>query len=124
MGSKHDMSITNELTTLSDHVLRWLITEEEISAAFRALILTELESREHPEEPVELTAENLSALFNCNAPNRRQMILLGIRYPLVSGWMKKIVGQTIPARVYKAALACKGRKPKSVTKREWRNAPA
>lgn len=67
-----------------------------------------------------LTQESLEALFNCNAPNRRQIATLGIGYPLRKGWMQRLIGTEISDALYAELLACKGRRPRFITKRQWR----
>lgn len=69
---------------------------------------------------MKLTLENISALFNCNAPNSAQMHLLGLPRKLKSGWMRGLVGKEIPNWMYARALELKGRKPKGAIRTEWR----
>jgi hypothetical protein len=67
-----------------------------------------------------LTRENLEALFNCNAPNARQIATLGLRYPLRKGWMHQLIGQEISDALYAELMDCKGRRPQGIPKKQWR----
>jgi hypothetical protein len=67
-----------------------------------------------------LTRENLEALFNCNAPNARQIATLGLRYPLRKGWMETLIGKEINDALYAELMDCKGRRPRGIPKKQWR----
>lgn len=67
-----------------------------------------------------LTRKNLEALFNCNAPNARQIVTLGLRYPLRKGWMHQLIGQEISDALYAELMDCKGRRPRGISKKQWR----
>lgn len=123
-GRQLHMDIQTEIANWSDHVLNSLITEEAISEEMRMLINCELLTREHPMPDVELNKATLAEMFKGSAPNAKQLAMLGLRSPLRSGWMQKLYGTRIKARVYAALLNCKGRKPPGITRREWRNATA
>lgn len=115
------INLATEITEWSDHVLNWLLNEESISLSTRVTIEAEINNRLHPEPSIELTKENLSALFNCNSPNRKQVSMLGIKYPLRNGWMKQLIGTTIPHSLYASLLSCKGKRPVGVSTKEWKS---
>lgn len=67
-----------------------------------------------------LTQENLEALFNCNSPNARQAVTLGMRHPLRKGWMLKLIGTEISDALYAELMDCKGKRPRGFPKKDWR----
>ncbi len=69
---------------------------------------------------IQLDIENIHALFNCGAPNIRQVSALGIDYPLKNGWLESLVGHWISTEDYNYLISIKGRKPKGLSKNEWR----
>jgi hypothetical protein len=73
-----------------------------------------------PARTMTITRENLEALFNCNAPNARQIATLGLRYPLRKGWMETLVGKEISDALYAELMDCKGRRPRGIPKKQWR----
>lgn len=73
-----------------------------------------------PVKPMTLTREKLEALFNCNAPNARQIATLGLHYPLRKGWMNQLIGQEISDALYAELMDCKGRRPRGIPKKQWR----
>lgn len=112
---------TNELTTWSDHVIHWLLREEEISPAFRQAAVAELARREaEASQPsLTLTREGIEAL---GAINARQLSLLGLKWPPQSGWRSRLLGREIKPALYAKLLASKGCRPEGMTKAEWRKA--
>ena len=110
---------TTELTTWSDHVIHWLLREEEISPTFRLAAVAELARREaETSQPsLTLTREGIDAL---GAINARQLSLLGLKWPPQSGWRSRLLGREIKPALYAKLLANKGRRPPGMTKAEWR----
>lgn len=72
---------------------------------------------------MKLTEENITRLFNCNAPNARQTatikLLFGLR-GLKRGWIKNLIGREISEGTYGELMSCKGRKPKGWPRSDWR----
>lgn len=66
-----------------------------------------------------LTKQTLEALFNKNAPNARQIATLGMK--LRKGWMKRLIGTEISDALYAELLDCKGRRPKGIPRKQWKN---
>lgn len=104
--------ITTESATWSDHVIHWLLREEEISPACRAALAAELGRREAEarQPPLVLTKDALHAL---GAINARQLRMLGMSWPPKSGWLKRLVGTEISPTLYTELLAAKKAQPAS-----------
>ena len=112
--------LTEEIDGWSDHVLMWLLREEDITDEFRAVATSELERRRTAQvDMVTLTRENLAALFNNNAPNAAQVQLLKLGF-LRKGWLDDLVGTEMPEDTYRLALSLKGARPKGASRAEWR----
>ena len=94
-----------ELHTLSDHVLNWILNEEEVTDGLRDAIRTELARRSIKgcfDEWVELTKENLHAAASTNGGfTAAQVAVFGLRYPLRSGWLQSLIGRKIPFPQYR-----------------------
>lgn len=96
----------NELPNLSEHVLNWLKTEEDISNEFRKAIESELLRRSlerNTDEPIILTSEMLHDASTCgyNGFTAKQLSVFGIKWPPKKGWLKALVGTTIMASEYR-----------------------
>ena len=114
--------LTEEIDGWSDHVLLWLLREEDITDEFRRVATLELERRHSLQaRTVTLTRENLAALFNNNAPNAAQVQLLKLGF-IRKGWLDELVGTEIPEETYRLALSLKGARPKGAVRTEWRQA--
>ena len=70
-------------------------------------------------EMITFTKENIHALFNFGSPNAKQKATLNLK-SYKSGWINKLVGTQISAALYEELISCKGRKPKGLSKKEWR----
>lgn len=113
--------ITEELAGWSDHVLNWLLREEETSPAFRRALVDELARREAKglgQPPLVLTRDGLHAM---GAINARQAALLGLAWPPKTGWLERLIGTEVPASLYARLLAARGKRPAGMSKREWIN---
>ena len=67
-----------------------------------------------------LTHQNIHALFNCGCPNSPQMAILGVPYPLPSGWIRRLIGRTVPDETYAKLMELKGPRPKGMPTKDWR----
>lgn len=96
--------MNNDLTTLSDHVLNWLINEEEISQELRENIEKELLARKEPDEIITLTSKMLHDASTCgyHGFTAAQAAVFGFKWPLKRGWLKSLVGKRVPMRKYRA----------------------
>jgi len=98
--------MTNDLSTLSDHVLNWLMTEEEISDELRGAIETEQNQRiltsKLPQEMITLTSKMLHDASSCgyHGFTAAQAKVFGFKWPLKRGWLKSLVGKTVPVSQY------------------------
>lgn len=68
-----------------------------------------------------LTYDLLVALFNCGCPNKPQALMLGLDYPLKSGWMDNLIGTEIAKEKYDLLMSIKGKRPPGFPKTKWRN---
>jgi len=97
--------LNNELTTLSDHVLTWLLREEEISDDLRQSIESELLNRSLStgnDEFLTLTSKMLHDASTCgyHGFNAAQLAVLGMKWPPKKGWLKRLIGSTITTSQY------------------------
>lgn len=113
--------MTDELKTLSDHVLNWILNEEEVSEGFREAIRMELLRRAIPsaaDELIELTKENLHEAASSNGGfTAAQVAVFGLRYPLRSGWLQSLVGRKIAFSQYRQFVEAGKPRKKCVKKR-------
>lgn len=122
----HKMNLETEITNWSDHVLHWLLTEEAISQAFRGAIHLEMAKRSLDtsrgivrgpvaEETVTLTFQMLhdASTKGFHGFTYAQLAAIGVAIPPKRGWLKGLVGKTIPAsqwRQFVEAVNTKARK--------------
>ena len=98
---------TNDLQTLSDHVLHWLMTEEELTDELRTAISSEQTRRTlevmEPSEMVVLTSKMLhdASTGGYNGFTKEQVKVFGFKWPMPKGWLKSLVGKTVPVSQYR-----------------------
>lgn len=108
--------MTKDLPTLSDHVLHWLITEEEISDELRAAIETEQNERvltlKQPQELITLTSKLLHDASTCgyHGFTKAQAAVFGFKWPMKGGWLKSLIGKTVTVAQYKKFVDAAKRK--------------
>lgn len=98
--------MTNELPTLSDHVLNWILNEEDVTQGFRDAIEAELLRRtleRGTDEMLTLTSKMLhdASTKNYHGFNAKQLKVMGLKWPPKRGWLKALVGTQISASKYK-----------------------
>lgn len=98
--------MTNELPTLSKHVLNWILKEEEITQELREAIEAELLRRtleRGTDEMLTLTSKMLhdASTKGYHGFNAKQLKVFGIKWPPPKGWLKDLVGTTIMTSQYK-----------------------
>lgn len=109
----------NDLEALSDYVLNWLLTEEDLAPSLRCNIQLEQTrrslERNVPQEMIMLTAELLHDASTCgyHGFTAAQTAIFGFKWPLPRGWLKSLIGKTIPISQYREFVeAAKIKKPK------------
>ncbi len=110
---------TNDLKTLSDYVLNWLLTEEELTDSLRSEIQLEQTrrslERNEPQEMITLTAKLLHEASTCgyHGFTAAQTEVFGFKWPLPRGWLKSLIGKTITITQYREFVeAAKIKRPK------------
>lgn len=96
----------NELPTLSDHVLNWILNEEEVSQECRKAIEGELLKRTLDREPDEVLILTSKMLHDASTKgyhgfNAKQLKVIGLKWPPKKGWLKALVGTRMLASTYK-----------------------
>jgi len=104
MQISYDM--TNELSTLSEHVLSWILNEEEITQDFRDAIESELLRRTLERDTDELLTLTSKMLHDASTKgyhgfNAKQLKVIGLKWPPKKGWLKSLVGTQILASKYR-----------------------
>lgn len=102
--------MTNELPTLSDHVLNWILNEEEVSREFRDEIERELLRRtldRSSDELITLTSKMLhdASTKGYHGFNAKQLKVIGLKWPPKKGWLKSLVGTQMLASQYRKFVA-------------------
>jgi len=69
---------------------------------------------------MQLTYDNIHALFNLGCPNTPQAIALGLEMPLQKGWIQRLIGRDIEQAEYDRLLSLKGPRPKGVATADWK----
>ncbi len=99
-------NMTNELLTLSDHVLNWILNEEEVTQGFRGAIEAELLRRtleRDTDEMLTLTSKMLhdASTKGYHGFNAKQLKVIGLKWPPKKGWLKSLVGTQMFASQYR-----------------------
>jgi hypothetical protein len=97
--------MTNELPTLSEHVLNWILNEEEITQDFREAIEAELLRRtleRGTDEMLTLTSKMLhdASTKGYHGFNAKQLKVIGLKWPPRKGWLKSLIGTQMLASQY------------------------
>lgn len=108
MQTSYDM--TNELPTLSEHVLSWILNEEEITQDFRDAIESELLRRtleRDTDEMLTLTSKMLhdASTKGYHGFNAKQLKVIGLKWPPKKGWLKSLIGTQMLASKYRQFVA-------------------
>ena len=109
--TNHDINhrndnMNNELPTLSDHVLNWILNEEEVTQGFREAIEAELLRRtleRDTDEMLTLTSKMLhdASTKGYHGFNAKQLKVIGLKWPPKKGWLKSLVGTQMLASQYR-----------------------